>query len=154
MEYFYCSGGSGKAKEGEIMYLRLKKILILVILLVLCMVVSSATVFAAGDVLSTSDDKFLNEVEKTNEFIEKAIDDACEKAERMVANITASNQNQKEEKIEAAIDSIITQLIKRTDHKVAMLIKKANSAGVEIVSEFIEVIIYNRTVIVDPCYAH
>lgn len=136
------------------MYLRLKKILILVILLVLCMVVSSATVFAAGDVLSTSDDKFLNEVEKTNEFIEKAIDDACEKAERMVANITASNQNQKEEKIEAAIDSIITQLIKRTDHKVAMLIKKANSAGVEIVSEFIEVIIYNRTVIVDPCYAH
>ena len=65
-----------------------------------------------------------------------------------------SNHPQKEEKIDAVIDQIISQLIKQTDHKVSILVKKGNKEGVEIVTELVEVTIYDRTILVDPCYAH
>lgn len=136
------------------MYMKLKKVVFLVVVLSLSMILSSVSVFASEDVLSSNDDNILSAIERTNEFIEQAIIDACEKADRIVAEILAGDQPLKEEKIDAALDILISNLLKITDNKVEILIKKADREGVEILKSFVEVIIYDRIVIVDPCYAH
>lgn len=133
---------------------KLKKVILLVVLLSLSMIVSSASAFASEDILSESDEKILSAVDRTNAFIEQAILDACEKADRIVAEILAGDQPLKEEKIDDALNILIRNLIKITDNKVEILIKRADKEGIEIIKSFVEVIIYDRTIIVDPCYAH
>jgi len=144
----------GRYRIGGIMNLGFRKSAILVFILVLCAIMSQAAVFASESIVGTSSDRVADAVEKTNWFIDMEIQKAVEKADQVVAAILESNQPEKEAKIEAAIDAIIEHLIKTTDHKVSVLTHKADKEGVEVISELIEVVIYDRTVVVDPCYAH
>ncbi|WMJ78443.1 MULTISPECIES: hypothetical protein [unclassified Sedimentibacter] len=87
-------------------------------------------------------------IEETNNYIYKEIDKAVEKAEKEVL------KDQSEQQLNRSIDRIIENLLRKTSRKVDLLIKKAAREGVVLTKTYVEVQIYDRVVLVDPCYAH
>ena len=92
---------------------------------------------------------FLDEMQKTEDYVLDAIEKTKAKAEK-----EKSKNNKSEEEFEEYLDHLIAKLLEKTEKKVDKLIEKADAEGVELGKEFIEVEICGRTVLVDPFYAH
>ena len=92
---------------------------------------------------------FLDEMQKTEDYVLDAIEKTKAKAEK-----EKTKNNKSEEEFDEYLDHLIAKLLEKTEKKVDKLIEKADAEGVELGKEFIEVEICGRTVLVDPFYAH
>jgi hypothetical protein len=82
--------------------------------------------------------KTYSAIDRTNIRIEDTIDKAVAVADILVVN-------------DISTDVIIDTLIDRTDLMTAVMIKNAARNSVTVVSEYVEVEIGGKTVLVDPC---
>lgn len=130
------------------MYKRLRKVLSVTIIMISLVTLFEPAVFAYENSAATASDTIMKKVDKTNEYIFKAVEVAVKQAE-----IEVLNEN-KSENIDVIIDKIIEKLLEKTESKVDKLIQDASREGIEITKTYVEVVIYDRTILVDPCYAH
>ena len=128
---------------------KLKRVTFLVFILVVCMILSSTVAFAGAGMSHGQNAKIESKVEKVNQYIYDEIAKAVEKAAKAVEKLI-----DKPERLDAALDRICAMLIKKTDNKVRILLRKAERFNVEIINGYMEVQIYDRIILVDPCYAH
>lgn len=130
------------------MYKKLKKVSLVLLIMFSLLTLFGPVAFASEMSNAEISQRLLDEINKTNEFIYREIDNAIEKAER------EAQKNQSEQKLNKAIDKIIENLLEKTEKKVDKLIEKAAKEGVVLEKYYIEVQILDRIVHVDPCYAH
>lgn len=130
------------------MYKRLKKVISVILIMISLLTLFGPVAF--GDEISTgtASEVILKKVDKTNDYVYKAIEIAVKQAEIAVMNESNSDN------LDEIIDKIIEKLLEKTEGKVDKLIDQAAEEGIEITKEYIEVVIYGRTILVDPCYAH
>lgn len=133
------------------MYKSIKKSISLIFVMTCILALSAPVVFAA-EISDNIDEGIMNEIDKTNDYVYKSIDKAKEKADKKV--LQSSQNIQKQESLNDSIDKICDELISKTEKKVDKLIEKAAEVGIEIERTYIEVQIADRTIYVDPCYAH
>lgn len=126
----------------------LKKVTFSIFIMISIFTLFGAMAFADEVAVITVDEKLASEIDKTNDYVFKTIEKTVEKADKEVLKADGGLD------IEETIDKLCEKLIDKTDEKVAKLIEKANKVDVEIVQEYIEVEIYDRTILVDPCCAH
>lgn len=115
---------------------------------ILFIMFSLLTLFGPIALASEMSQGLLQQIEQTNDYIYKEIDKAKEKAEK------EAFKNQSEQKLNQAVDKIIDNLLENTEKRVDKLIKRAGKEGVELERFYIDVQILDRTVPVDPFYAH
>lgn len=119
----------------------MKKFICTVLTIVLVVGLFVPTSFAATD----KDYKMIvDEVEKTNEEIEELIQEAIEDAEEVLSS------DESQSKMDKEITKIIEKLVKETDKIAGKMIKKAAKVGILIECEYVEVIIGNQKVLIDP----
>ena len=120
---------------------KVKKVICTVLTIVLVLGLFVPTSFAA----SKEDYKeIIEDVEETNQEIEELIQEAIEDAEEVLIS------NKSQSKIDKEIAKIISKLIKETDKLAAKMIKKADKVGIIIICEYVEVIIGDQKVLIDP----
>lgn len=81
------------------------------------------------------------EVERTNNEIERLVEQAIEEAEKI---------DESSKKAEKEINKIIDKLVKDTDKLADKMIKEAGKVGIEVLCEYVEIIIGGQTVLIDP----
>lgn len=133
------------------MYKNFKKIISFIFVLITVSTFIGPVTFAM-ETSAISNEGIINEIDKTNNYVYKIISKTEKKAEKEV--IKASQNIQKEEALDESIDKLCEKLINRTEKKVNKLVDKAAEDGIEINIDYIEVEIYDRIILVDPCYAH
>jgi TolA-binding protein len=165
------------------MYNVLKKQVFLIFIMVSILTVFGSVAFAGEIETVTVNEKIMAEIDKTNDYIYKEIEKTKEIANMEVLKTTKKIQHEQskldklneiqddrnrkieqnkiyekiqrlERELDKTIDILCERLIEKTEKKVEELIKKANKYNIEIVKEYIEVTIYNKTILVDPCCAH
>lgn len=133
----YSFFGSKWEKGGY----KVKKFICTVLTIVLVVGLFVPTSFAA----TNQDYKMIvSEVEETNEKIEELIEEAIEDAEEVLSS------NKSQSKIDKEITKIIEKLVKETDKIAGKMIEKAAKVGILIECEYVEVIIGNQKVLIDP----
>jgi hypothetical protein len=137
--------------EGNSMSKSFKKIISLIFVMV-CVPTLFGTAAFAAETSAFANEDILDEVDKTNDYIYKTISKIETKAESEV--LKASQNIQKEEALDESIDKLCEKLVEQTEKKADKLIEKAAEDGIEISIGYTEVEIYDRIVLVDPCYAH
>lgn len=130
------------------MYKRFKKATSVIMILISLLTFFSPAAFAAETSAANASDIIMKSVDKTNEYVFKAVEVAVKQAEKEVL------KENKSENLDVIIDKIIEKLLEKTEKKVDKLIEDAAEEGIEITKTYVEVIIYDRTILVDPCYAH
>ncbi|KAF5036654.1 hypothetical protein DSECCO2_572810 [anaerobic digester metagenome] len=130
------------------MYKRLKKVVSVIMIMISLLTLFGPAAFAEEASAVTASDIIMKKVDKTNDYVYKAVEVAVKQAE-----IEVLKEN-KDENIDVVIDKIIEKLLKKTESKVDKLIQNAAEEGIEITKTYLEVVIYDRTILVDPCYAH
>lgn len=130
------------------MYKRLKKVISVILIMVSLLTLFGPVALANETSTEEASEVILKKVDKTNEYVYKAIENAVKQAENAVLNESNSDN------LDEIIDKIIEKLLEKTEEKVDRLIEQAAGKGIEINKIYIEVQIYNRTVLVDPLYAH
>lgn len=130
------------------MYKRLKKVTSVILIMISLMTLFGPAAFAEETSAVTASDIIMKRVDKTNEYVYNAVEVAVKQAE-----IEVLNENNGEN-IDVIIDKIIEKLLEKTESKVDKLITAAAGEGIEITKTYVEVVIYDRTILVDPCYAH
>ncbi len=113
----------------------------------LILILISLLIFVVGGTVFAKD--LADRVDHTNNKIEHEIEKAIRKAEKLVEQNMGD-----EEKLQILIDALGERLIKKTDHKVDVLIKKAEQEGVTVEKEYIEVELGGTTFLVDPLWIH
>lgn len=165
------------------MYNVLKKQVSLIFIIVSILTVFGSVAFAGEIETVTVNEKIMAEIDKTNDYIYKEIEKTkavanmealktSQKIQHEQSKLDKLNeiqddrnrkieQNKIYEKIQRleceldkTIDKLCERLVEKTEKKVEELIKKANKYNIEIVKEYMEVTIYNKTILVDPCCAH
>jgi predicted PurR-regulated permease PerM len=130
------------------MYKRLKKVTSVIIIMISLVTLFGPAAFADETSAVTASDIIMKKVDKTNEYVFKAVEFAVKQAEIEVLKENNS------ENLDVIIDKIIEKLLEKTESKVDKLIQDAAEEGIEITKTYVEVVIYDRTILVDPCYAH
>ncbi|MGD9568765.1 MAG: hypothetical protein AB7V48_10650 [Sedimentibacter sp.] len=130
------------------MYKKIKKTVSVILLMISLLTFFGPVAFASETLAGEASEAILKDVDKTNEFVYKSIEKAVKQAEKAVLKENNS------ENLNEIIDKIIEKLVESTEQKVDKLIEKAAKEGVAIDKVYVEVQIYDRTVLVDPCYAH
>ncbi|NLK64153.1 MAG: hypothetical protein GX289_03560 [Tissierellia bacterium] len=120
---------------------RMKKALSMVLIIITILALFAQSAFAFSE-------KLLDEIDKTNEQIFKEVEKTQEKAEKEAL------KGKGEEKFEEYLDKLIEKLIEKTEKLADKLIKKAAIEGVTLTKTYIEVLIYDRVIAIDPFYAH
>ncbi len=128
------------------MYKGFKKIVyfILVLASVFTLIGSSAYAFEVTNIEKR--------IDKANDYVFAEIEKAKEEAAKEV--LKAKEKNLPKEELDLIIDRIIDKLIEKTEHKVDILIDKAEKKSFTVEKSYIEVMIHDRVIYVDPCYAH
>lgn len=127
----------------------LKKVLSVVLIMISMLALLGQSAFAITILSQNIDQKILEEIEKTNNYVFDAIQETTEKAEK-----EALKNNKSEEEFEEYLDKLIEELIVKTEKKADKLIEKAAAEGVVLEKSYVDVVICGRTVSVDPFYAH
>lgn len=127
------------------MYKRLKRVVSVTMIMISLLTLFGPSVFADE---VTASDIIMKRVDKTNDYVFRAVEVAVKQAE-----IEVLKEN-KSEDLDLIVDKIIEKLLKKTESKVDKLITNAAAEGIEVTKTYIEVVIYDRTILVDPCYAH
>ncbi|MEL7648239.1 MAG: hypothetical protein AAGU76_09115 [Sedimentibacter sp.] len=130
------------------MYKRFKKAVSAILIMISVFALFGPAAYADETTAETASDVIMKKVDKTNDYIYKAVEVAVKQAE-----IEVLNEN-KSENIDEIIDKIIAKLLEKTEAKVDKLVEDTAEEGIEITRTYIEVVIYDRTILVDPCYAH
>jgi hypothetical protein len=133
------------------MYKSIKKSISLIFVMT-CVLALSAPVAFAAEISDNINEGIMNEIDKTNDYVYKSILKSQEKADKKV--LQSSQNIQKQESLNDSIDKICDELISKTENKVDKLIEKAAEVEIEIERIYIDVKIADRTILVDPCYAH
>lgn len=126
-----------------------KKALSVVLIMISMLALLGQSAFAMTIFSQNINQKILEEIEKTNNYVFDAIQKTTEKAEK-----EALKNNKSEEEFEEYLDKLIEELIVKTEKKADKLIEKAAAEGVVLEKSYIDVVICGRTVSVDPFYAH
>lgn len=119
----------------------MKKFICTVLTIVLVVGLFVPTSFAASN---KDYNNIVAEVEKTNEEIEELIQEAIEDADEVLSS------NKSQDKINKEITKIIQKLVKETDKIAGKMIKEAKKVGIVVECEYVEVIIGNQNVMIDP----
>jgi predicted PurR-regulated permease PerM len=127
-------------KEGK-MKKSVRKTLSLILVIITVLALFAQPAFAISQ-------KLLDEIDKTNEQIFKEVEKTQEKAEKEAL------KGKSREKFEEYLDGLIEKLFEKTEKLADKLIKKAAKEGVTLSKTYIEVLIYDRVILVDPFYAH
>lgn len=130
------------------MYKRFKKVVSVIMIMISLLTFFGPAAFAEETSAATASDIIMKRVDKTNDYVFKAVEVAVKQAEMEVLNETNT------ENLDVIIDKIIEKLLQKTESKVDKLITAAAEEGIEITKSYVEVVIYDRTILVDPCYAH
>lgn len=130
------------------MYKRLKKVMSVILIMISLLTLFGPVALANVTSTEAASEAILNKVDKTNEYVYKAVENAVKQAEKEVL------KENKSEDLDEIVDKIIEKLLEKTESKVDKLIEKGAEEGIEITKTYIEVEIYGRTILVDPCYAH
>lgn len=125
---------------------RFTKVLTMTLIMVSVLALFAQSAFAVTEGLSQ---KLVDEIEKTNEYIFRAVEKAQEKAEK-----EALKGNMSDEEFEVFLDKLIEKLVEKTEKKADKLIHEAAKEGHVFEKEYIEVEIGGRIVEIDPFYAH
>lgn len=116
----------------------IKKIVFFALLIVAVIAFSGTMALAADSTTGTDDSKIISAIDKTNQYVDKAIDKAISDADK--GNKTT--------------DQITDKLIEKTDKKVDQLLDTASKDNITVGQEYIPVTINDQTVLIDPCYAY
>lgn len=165
------------------MFNGLKKLIFITFIMVSVLTVFGSVAFAGEIQTATANEIIMAEIDKTNDFIYKEIDKTKEIANMEVIKTSKKIQQEKskleklkyiqddgkrhieqakvyeriaklERELDKTIDMLCDKLIEKTEKMVDELIIKASKYNIEIVKEYMEVTIYNKTILVDPCCAH
>ena len=127
-----------------------RKALSMVLIMITMLTLFGQSAFAlTGEQPENISQDILDEMQKTDDHVYDAIAKTQEKAEK-----EKEKGNKSQEEFEEYLDHLIAKLLEKTERKVDKVIEKAAAEGVELGKEFIEVEICDRTVDVDPFYAH
>lgn len=131
------------------MYKRFKKVVSVVFIMISLFTLFGPVALANEISTGTVSEGIIDRINQTNDYIYKTIDKTVEEVEKEVLKI-----NQSEQDLDQSIDMLGEKLIIKTDNIVTKLIDMAAGEGIEIIRTYIEVELYDRTILVDPCYAH
>jgi translation initiation factor 2 alpha subunit (eIF-2alpha) len=134
--------------EVKGMYKGLRKVISVTLIMISLLTLFGPVAFANETSTEAASQEILKKVDKTNEYVYKSIEKAVKQAEKQVL------KENKSDNLDEIIDKIIENLLEKTEEKVEKLIEAAAAEGVEVSKFYIEVTIYDRTILVDPCYAH